>query len=69
MTAPNDNEPLALRDQPMTAWQAAVEMGNDMSLVELSLSRTPAERFREHNRFMRLAWELREAMRRRNVAS
>ena len=69
MTTPNDNEPLALRDQPMTAWQAAEVMGNDMSLVERSLSRTPAERFREHNRVMRLAWELREAMRRRNVAS
>ena len=69
MTPENSNEPLMMNDQPMTAWAAAAALGNDMSLVELSLSRTPAERFREHHRVVRLAWELREAMRRRNVAS
>ena len=69
MTPENHNEPLALNDQPMSAWDAAAAMGIDMSLIELSLSRTPAERFREHSRALRFAWELREAMKRRNESS
>ena len=64
-----NNESLALNDKPMGAWEAAAAMGIDMSLIELSLQRTPAERFREHNRALRLAWELREAMKKRNAAT
>ena len=63
-----NDDALMLNDKPMTAWESAAAMGIDMSLIELSLSRTPAERFREHNRALRLAWELREAMKRRNAA-
>jgi hypothetical protein len=44
-------------------------MGIDMSLIELSLQRTAAERFREHNRALRLAWELREEMKKRNATT
>jgi len=69
MKAENDSDALALNDKPMGAWEAAAAMGIDMSLIELSLNRTPAERFREHNRMLRFAWELREAMRKRNGAS
>ena len=69
MTAENQNEQGALNDKPMSAWEAAAAMGIDMSLIELNLSRTPAERFREHNRALRLAWELREAMKKRNATA
>ena len=69
MTAENQNEHGALNDKPMSAWEAAAAMGIDMSLIELNLSRTPAERFREHNRALRLAWELREAMKKRNATA
>jgi hypothetical protein len=69
MDSENQNEPLVMNDKPMSAWEAAAAMGIDMSLIELNLSRTPAERFREHNRAMRLAWELREAMKKRNASS
>ena len=69
MTDRNTDESLALNDKPMSAWETAAAMGIDMSLIELNLGRTPAERFREHNRALRLAWELREAMKKRNAAA
>ena len=64
-----ENEQECLNDRPMSAWEAAAAMGIDMSLIELSLSRTTAERFREHARALQLAWELREAMKKRNAAA
>ena len=67
--APEKSEEMILSDKPMNAWEAAAAMGIDMSLIELNLSRTPAERFREHERAMRLAWELREAMKKRNASA
>jgi hypothetical protein len=32
------------------AWRAAEAAGNDMSLIELSLAKTPWERMQEHDR-------------------
>ena len=49
MTAPNDNEPLALRDQPMTAWENAAALGIDMSLIESNLRATPDQRLLWHD--------------------
>ena len=69
MTPETEKTSLIFNDKPMSAWEAAAAMGIDMSLIELSLSRTPAQRFHEHNRALRLAWELREAMKKRNAAS
>jgi len=69
MPEQNTSESPALNDKPTSAWEAAAAMGIDMSLIELSLQRTPAERFREHNRALRLAWELREAMKKRHAAT
>ncbi len=69
MTPKSDHELLVLNDKSLSDWEIAAAMGIDMSLIELSLSRTPAERFREHSRALRLAWELREAMKKRNATS
>jgi hypothetical protein len=69
MKAEPHDERAVMNDKPMSAWEAAAAMGIDMSLIELNLSRSPAERFREHNRALRFAWELREAMKKRNAAS
>jgi hypothetical protein len=69
MTEQNKSESPARNDKPMSAWEAAAAMGIDMSLIELSLQRTAAERFREHNRALRLAWELREEMKKRNATT
>lgn len=69
MTPEHSNEPALMHDRPATAWDAAAALGIDMSLIELSLRRTPAERFSEHARMLRFAWELREAMRRNNEAA
>jgi hypothetical protein len=69
MAEQNNDESLTLKDEPIGAWEAAAALGIDMSLIELSLQRTPDERFREHNRALRLAWELREAMKKRNATT
>jgi len=43
------------------AWQAACAEGMDMSLVELSLSKTPWERLLEHDDALQFAAQLRRA--------
>jgi hypothetical protein len=47
-----------------SAWREAVDYGFDMSLVEINLARTPAERLRAHAQALDTAVALREAMRR-----
>ena len=43
------------------AWQAAIAEGLDMSLVELSLEKTPWERLLQHDEALEFADKLREA--------
>ena len=43
------------------AWRAACAEGFDMSLIELSLSKTPWERLLEHDDALQFAARLREA--------
>lgn len=43
------------------AWRAAVALGLDMSLVELSRQKTPWERMLEHDEALEFADELRSA--------
>jgi hypothetical protein len=43
------------------AWRAAVAEGLDMSLVELSLDKTPWQRLLEHDEALEFAAKLREA--------
>jgi hypothetical protein len=50
-----------------SAWAAAEAHGCDMSLLERSLDRTPAERLRVHGRALAAALALREATERRAV--
>lgn len=45
----------------ISAWDAAVAAGLDMSLVEVSLRKTPWERMRDHDAALRLAELLGEA--------
>lgn len=45
-----------------SAWQAAIDSGFDMSLVELSLALTPWERLLEHDDAQAFAARLRAAM-------
>jgi hypothetical protein len=52
-----------------TAWAAAEAYGCDMSLLESSLRRTPAERIKVHARALAVALALREATERRAVES
>lgn len=49
------------------AWRAAEEYGFDMSLLEESLRRTPAERIRIHSRALAIAEILRKGMRKKHV--
>ena len=51
----------------LSAWDAAAAEGIDMSLVELALQQTPAERIRRNNDVVRFAWKLRGAMETRNA--
>jgi hypothetical protein len=44
------------------AWRAAVAAGLDMSLVELSLQKTPWERLLEHDEALEFADRLRDAV-------
>lgn len=53
--------------QPGPAWQAAIDAGLDMSLVELSLSKTPWERMQDHDQALAFAEMLREAGRAHNA--
>ena len=50
-----------------TAWAAAEAYGCDMSLLECSIRKTPAERIQAHSRALAAALALREAMERRAV--
>jgi hypothetical protein len=50
-----------LSERPGRAWAAAVASGFDMSLVELSLEKTPWERLREHDDAQTFAARLRIA--------
>lgn len=61
MTPENQNEPLALNDKPMGAWEAAAAMGIDMSLIEYSLSLTPDERMFQHDCALRTVLMMEEA--------
>ena len=47
------------------AWKAAEDYGFDMSVVECSLRRTPAERLRDHARVLSMVARLRTAMRKK----
>ena len=49
MAAENQNEPVALNDKPMSAWEAAAAMGIEMRLLEYTLSPTLDERLRFHD--------------------
>ena len=49
MAPPNPDDAAALNEKPMSAWEAAAAMGIDMSLIEVSLSLTPAERLFQHD--------------------
>ena len=49
MNSENQNEPLAMNDTPMSAWEAAAAMGIDMSLIEYNLSLTPDQRAYQHD--------------------
>jgi len=51
------------------AWAAAEAYGCDMSLLESSIRRTPAERLKMHGRALGAALALREATERRAVGS
>jgi len=44
------------------AWEAAVELGLDMSLVELNLARTPWERLRDHDQALAFIEQLRQGI-------
>jgi hypothetical protein len=46
------------------AWRAAASEGMDLSLVELSLAKTPWERWIEHDDALGFARRLQEALRR-----
>jgi len=48
------------------AWRAAYAAGVDLSLIEISLAKTPWERWVEHDRALELALQLREAMKMRH---
>jgi len=43
------------------AWQAAIDMGFDMSLIEDNLAKTPWERMQDHDGALRLVDLLQEA--------
>jgi len=45
------------------AWQAALDQGFDMSLIEENLAKTPWERMRDHDGALRLIEMLQEAKR------
>jgi hypothetical protein len=45
------------------AWREAADSGLDMSLIELSLEKTPWQRLLEHDAALRFANELRDASR------
>ena len=67
MTTPNDNEPLALRDQPMTAWENAAALGIDMSLIESSLRATPDQRLRWHDQALQTVEMIEQAVKGNHV--
>lgn len=46
------------------AWQAALDMGIDMSLIALSLTKTPWERIQDHEAALALTLDLEAAGRR-----
>ncbi|HMJ92411.1 MAG TPA: hypothetical protein VK530_21490 [Candidatus Acidoferrum sp.] len=53
----------------MTAWEAAAAEGIDMSLIEISLQETPAQRIRRNNDVVKFAWKLQQAMEKRDAAA
>jgi hypothetical protein len=59
-------EPESLENEPPRArgpaWKAAEDYGFDMSIVEANLSKTPAERVRQHCEALELGLRLRKAM-------
>lgn len=61
MTPEQSNEPLAMRDRPASAWDAAAALGIDMSLIEYSLSLTPDERMFQHDCALRTLLMMEEA--------
>ena len=60
MTPENQNEPMVMNDQPMSAWEAAAAMGIDVSLLDYTLNLTPAERMRFHESKLKLLLLLEE---------
>ena len=49
------------------AWKAAERFGIDMSLLELSLQRTPLERLRVHSRALAMLSVVKEAAKQRHA--
>ena len=61
MAPENQDEPLAMNDKPMSAWEAAAAMGIDMSLIDYNLSLTPDQRAYQHDCALRLMLMCEEA--------
>ena len=59
----NKAQPRRVKAGP--AWKAAEAYGCDMSLIEINLRKTPAERIRDHSHALATATALREAMEQR----
>ncbi len=55
--------------RPPTAWEIAKREGIDMSLIECALTKTPAQRIREHSHALATAIALRKAMEKANAGS
>ncbi len=65
------NEADELKDAPRqaSAWEAAAAEGIDMSLLEITLNETPAQRIRRNNDVVKFAWTLRQAMEKRDATA
>ena len=48
------------------AWRAAAEMGIDMSLIEIALTKTPWERMQDHDEALAFAMQLQRAVEEQN---
>lgn len=59
----------ARRSPTKSAWKAAEEYGCDMSLIEVNLRKTPAQRILAHRRSLQTLTLLREAMEKRHARS
>lgn len=55
------NEPSSKCPQTVSAWQAAIDYGIDVSLTEYLLTLTPAERVARHEQALALVRMAREA--------